>query len=300
VLCDRALLGTFAQNREKVDRATLKQAAHEVFHKPQTRSLLRPLLAGLLLVTTALAVARYQFAGQAPASQLEMPQPKIETEAAVPEPVAEPQPPAEVLEWPQAYPFLRSEEMAYAALFKAWGANYREGDECAQAEAIGLRCLSARGGLDELRQLNLPAVLEMRDGQGQSFHAALVGLDDKAATFAVGEESLAVAPAALATQWDGHYTLLWRKPPLASKKMRPGDYGPDVKWLGMQLAQLAGKADADPGLLYDVALMRQVRQFQSDHGLVVDGTVGPQTMMRLSTLVDETVPKLFREQEAKP
>ena len=34
VLCDRALLGTYAQSKEKVDRATLKQAAREVFHNP--------------------------------------------------------------------------------------------------------------------------------------------------------------------------------------------------------------------------------------------------------------------------
>ena len=32
VLCDRALLGAYVQAKERVDRATLKQAAREVFH----------------------------------------------------------------------------------------------------------------------------------------------------------------------------------------------------------------------------------------------------------------------------
>ena len=34
VLCDRALLGAYSQSKERVDRATLKQAAYEVFHNP--------------------------------------------------------------------------------------------------------------------------------------------------------------------------------------------------------------------------------------------------------------------------
>ena len=46
----------------------------------------------------------------------------------------------------------------------------------------------------------------------------------------------------LAAQWSGHYTLLWRKPPVASKKLQLGDHGPDMKWLGSQLAQIDGKA----------------------------------------------------------
>jgi len=43
VLCDRALLGTYAQGKERVDRATLEQAAREVFHQPspQRRNMLR-------------------------------------------------------------------------------------------------------------------------------------------------------------------------------------------------------------------------------------------------------------------
>src|ERR1035437_7196801 len=48
VLCDRALLGTYVQGRERVDRATLRQAAREVFHNPVSRNMLRPLGAGLL------------------------------------------------------------------------------------------------------------------------------------------------------------------------------------------------------------------------------------------------------------
>ena len=63
VLCDRALLGAYVQGKERVDRATLTQAAREVLHQPtaQRSNMMRPLLAGLaLLAGAALAAALYQ------------------------------------------------------------------------------------------------------------------------------------------------------------------------------------------------------------------------------------------------
>jgi general secretion pathway protein A len=290
VLCDRALLGTYAQSKERVDHATLKQAAREVFYNPAAqRSMMRPLLAGLLLAV--LAAALYLLVAQTPA------QTKAAVQTAAAKPLAAL---PNVLEWPATYPLSRSQEMAYTALFKTWGTDYKGGDACLQAEAIGLRCLTARGGLDELRQLNLPAVLLMRDNQGQKFYATLARLDDSSATFDVGTETRAVALGALAEQWSGHYTLLWRMPPVASKQLRLGDQGPDVEWLGKQLAQLDGKAaETTQGQVFDEAMMRQVKQFQLAQGLIPDGTVGPQTMMRLSGAADKTVPKLNRQQENK-
>jgi general secretion pathway protein A len=291
VLCDRALLGTYAQSKERVDRATLKQATREVFHNAagQPRNMMRPLLAGLLLAV--LAAVLYQTVGKTPSqAKAEAQAVAAKSAAALPD----------VLEWPATYPLSRSQEMAYAALFRAWGADYQGENECRQAEAIGLRCLTARGGLDELRQLNLPAVLLMRDNQGQKFYAMLVRIDRQSATFDVGTETRAVALGALAEQWSGHYTLLWRMPPVVNKQLRLGDQGPDVKWLGKQLAQLHGKAaETTKDQVFDEAMMRQVKQFQLAQGLIPDGAVGPQTLMRLSGAADKTVPKLNREQGVK-
>ena len=251
VLCDRALLGTYVQGKERVDRATLAQAAREVFHLEQPRSLVRPLLVTLVLVLGALlAMTLYQ--------------------------------------------------LAFAALFRAWGADYAGGDACREAESLGLRCRSARAGLDELRRLNRPAVLLMRDDQGQEFHAALVALDDKIATFSMGAETRAVGLGALAAQWAGQYTVLWRMPPDARESIRPGERGPAVQWLMRQLAQAQGRvADAGKDPLFDSALERQVKQFQLAQGLIPDGAVGPQTVMRLAGVGDQAAPKLLPRPEGQ-
>ena len=280
VLCDRALLGAYVQNKERVDRATLAQAAREVLHKPQSR--IWPLLAGLL-ASILLAAVYYR----APV-QTRVAAPVLTPTAVLPV----------ILELPANAP--HSKAPAFAALFRAWGAGYKDADACSQAESIGLRCLTARGGLDELRQLNRPAVLQLHDSQGQEFYATLIRLDDKTATLILGSTSLVVAIISLAEQWSGDYTLLWRPPPVFHQKIRPGASGPDVEWLNKQLAQLHGKpAVANKNLVYEGEMVRQVKQFQLLQGLAPDGSVGAQTMMRLSGAADVAAPKLSRETGGK-
>ena len=305
LLCDRALLGTYVQSKERVDRATLAQAAREVFHQPTAGrgKMTRALLAALILVAGgALAWAVYQ---QEPRETKAVTMQPTHAAAAVPIQAASPasdSKPAlpETLVWSEVEPGSRSKGSAYAALFRAWGVDYRGDDACKQAEGLGLRCRAARGGLDDLRQFNRPAVLQMRDALGQYHSATLIGLDDKTATFATGTKTRTVALGALAAQWSGHYTLLWRMLPDAPRTIRPGERGPAVQWLSKQLAQVQGRAGApatDP--VFDDALVRRLKQFQLAQGLVPDGTLGPQTLARLSSVADQAAPKLLREQGGK-
>ena len=190
--------------------------------------------------------------------------------------------------------------LALEALFRAWGAEYKGGDVCLQAKVMALRCRTTRGGLEELRQINRPAVLLMHDNQGQEFHATLTRLDDQSATFSIGAESRTVAIEALAEQWSGYYTLLWRMPPVSRQKIRLGDSGSDVEWVSKQLAQLHGKsAEATQNAVFDESMIRKVKQFQLAQGITPSGIVGSQTIMRLSSVADMTAPKLSREQKGK-
>jgi general secretion pathway protein A len=140
----------------------------------------------------------------------------------------------------------------------------------------------------------------MRDAEGREFHAALVGLTDKSATFAFGAETRTVALGVLASQWAGQYTLFWRMPPDAQESIRSGDRGAAVQWLSRQLALAQGRvADTGKDPLFDAALERQVKQFQLAQGLIPDGAVGPQTLMRLAGVGDQSAPKLMPEHGGK-
>jgi len=200
VLCDRSLLGTYVQGKERVDRATLAQAAREVFHQPRRRSLVQPLMAILVLMLVGLlALKMYQLdqadAGIAAAS------------------AARPAPGCAgrggrggcaegdrgdagrggghggVAGMAGGSCVKRQRCAGIRGVVSRLGADYRGADACRQAEILGLRCYSARGGLDELRAMNLPAVLLLSDNQGREFQAMLSALDRDSASFALGDRT---------------------------------------------------------------------------------------------------------------
>jgi general secretion pathway protein A len=300
VICDRALLGAFVQGKERVDASTLAKAAREVLQSPaalpgRRQRALAAVLAVVAMVGLVVAVNRVEQRESAPPAQ-----------PAAPTPLAAATPPVQAIEkdsaivtsdpeWPGDLSPSRSQTLAYAALFRAWGLDYAGGDACREAARQGLRCRTARSGLDELRQLNRPAVLLMRNKRGQEYYAALTGLGDDEVTLVLGEETKHVSLDALADQWAGHYTLLWRLPPEAGEGIKAGERGPAVAWLNRQLALAQGRtADAATDPVFDEVLARHLKQFQLAAGLIPDGAVGPQTLMRLGSVRDKTAPALAR------
>jgi general secretion pathway protein A len=183
-------------------------------------------------------------------------------------------------------------------LFTAWGARYQAGDPCRQAEAIGLRCRSQRGSLVELHQLNLPAVLALRDKQGLTFQATLLGLTTEHASLMIAESRVNVNLGDLARHWTGDYRLFWRAPAAVQETLRPGASGAGVAWVINQLAKLEGQTQANiepdnETALYDDALSTRIKQFQRSRGLNPDGNVGPNTLIHLLGESDATAPRLL-------
>ena len=327
VLCDRALLGAFVQGKERVDRATLAQAAREVFgQQPKPQGImLRALLGSMVLLAGgALAFFVYQhnqvsskvtIAQKTTIKQVkpDMPTKPVKSPQALTPKPSSSQPATvsldakpvlvlpTVLEFPENMPRTSSGAMAYAALFQAWQADYREGgDPCRQAEAVGLRCRTARGGLEELRQLNLPAVLYLLDNKGQAFYATLTKLEGESATFVTGTETRVISLGALASQWSGNYTLLLHLPLAVHDNIPIGAQGPAVQWLSRQLAQIQGRTLAtSTASIFDDDLKRYLKQFQLSQGLIPDGAAGPQTLARLGAMTDQTAPRLSQLQGGK-
>jgi general secretion pathway protein A len=315
VLCDRALLGAFVQGKERVDRATLAQAAREVFGqqpKPE-RNMQRALLGSLLLLMAGvLAFSLYQQNHAAPkvalaqkenvksltASQASTSQALTSQTVSVSTDAKPKEALLTTLEFPADTLRTRSRAMAYAALFQAWQASYQEGgDPCRQAVTLGLRCRTARGGLDELRQFNVPAVLYLLDNQGQAFYATLTKLEGESATFVTGSETKIVSLSALASQWSGYYTQLLHLPIDARDSIAMGMHGPAVQWLSQQLALAQGRiVETSAATIFDDDLKSQLKQFQLSHGLIPDGLARPQTLARLSAMTDQSAPKLSQQQ----
>jgi general secretion pathway protein A len=277
------LLGAYAQGKDSVDKPTLVKAAREIFGESkiykQNSKTFRWALAGLLLIVslTVLATTLYNHKSQ-PMAVKTSERLKLNT-----------------LQWPADQPINHSKEMAYKSLLKQWGVIYKpnNGGACQQAQARGLRCLDAQGSLINLLQLNRPTVLKLFDDQGREFYATLTALKGQTATFAIGTETRIVDVKDIAPRWFGDYTLLWRTPPSYQVAIKPGDQGPVVQWLYKQLSLIQGQTvQPQKNVIFDNALVRQVKKFQLANGLVPDGIVGPQTLIHLNTAAGSNEPLL--------
>ena len=299
VLCDRALLGAYAQGKECVDSATLKRAAREVFPAAARQRISLRWGLGLAAIAAVAAFALLAWdRHETPRAEAVAATPPATPPAPAPAPTEAPAPAQEKLIWPQEEPRSDSHARAYAALFKAWDNRYQGTDACQEALRLGLLCRNVRGSLTELRQLNRPAVLSLQDADdaGQHFYATLLKLDKDEASFAVGNSVQKLALAALAEQWSGQYFMLWRKPPEPGASFQPGGHGEAVVWLERQLALAEGQAArTDKDIRFDAAMVRRIRRFQLSQDLEPDGTVGPKTLMRLAGVGDAQAPKLLEE-----
>ena len=164
-------------------------------------------------------------------------------------------------------------------------------DPCEGARTQRLYCYSGITNLGSLQDYDRPAILTLRnEADGERYYATLLGLDEDYATlaFAHGVETVAVAE--LEARWRGRFQLLWRGSPNGATLIRPGSSGANVAWLTRTLAD-AGIA-VEPSERFDAAVVAAVKSFQRDHALVADGIVGRQTLMRLNSIGDPSIPRL--------
>ncbi len=310
VICDRALLGAYAQGNDGIDKATLKKAAKEVLgeRKEGKRGLGKTtkwLLAGLGLTIggAMLATAYYK----------QMPQPApsptpveiIEQHTAEPAEQAPPTPAEEIItqqefasiEWPQEQPLDDSRNIAFQSLFLHWGIDYDPAaapDPCKFAETQHLRCLDLTGSLDSLIHLNRPAILTLSSGEGEEFYATVVSVSGQLTTLTLGRETKKVRTEDILPKWYGDFTLLWAAPSQYEEAIQPGESGAVVEWLESKMAEIKGRPPRfNPNLTFDDQLVQEVKQFQFTKNLVPDGIVGPLTIVHLNSEANAQVPKLI-------
>jgi general secretion pathway protein A len=323
IICDRALLGAYVERCNRVDWWVLNRAAKEILGAAERRpsrwrwALLPLMLMGLLLAGFLLPGGRELLALMRPATaplvqsdtQSELTPAVVEAPELLPEPVAETAE-AEVVElspalakpadwqWPDETDLAATEVLAYQGLFRRWGLDFDPRQApvvCSFARLHRLGCLQQVANLDELLKLNLPAVINLHNRSGQSFHATLVALDGPtaSATLELAGELQRVDLAELRLAMHGSQLLLWRMPPGYREPIRPESSSPVVPWLEARLAQLQGRAAAlQPRQHYDEPLQLQVLAFQHHYQLVTDAVIGPQTLIQLSALTEPGVPLL--------
>ncbi|MBU1190447.1 MAG: AAA family ATPase [Gammaproteobacteria bacterium] len=326
VICDRALLGAYVEDKRRVDRTILRHAANEVLPEfrgnqdskplswPWAAAILVFALAGSALwwerfvTPTAESESLSQIAespalitNPSDADELQASQQNTEAVAELADPNLLPPPDpleSDMLPEPSGLPERlsaavdeSSELRAWSGLFKLWNMALYLDDQllpCDQAAKQGMRCLIRSGNWTQLRSFDRPAILQMIAPSGQRVSVLLRGLQGDQALIELGSEVMRLPISEIDAHWHGQFMLLWRSP-IRSESLRPGARGEDVVWLRTLLDRLlpgSATPSATPNL-YDAALTEQVRHFQSSEALEPDGVVGTMTLIHLNS-ADQT------------
>ncbi len=287
VICDRALLGAYTEDRHDVDAAMVRRAAGEVYGRTLAPVWLLPaavactlllLLAGAALAWRYLPLPHLSFASHH----------NVARAAAAAAPIAPPKPPPTLPELLATDPTATTADAAFTALFTLWNASYTPGpaDPCTQAVAQKLNCVTLHSSLAQLRDLKRPAILMLVDDAGAPRQVVLAGIGTDGAALQVGARNIHIAISELSRYWYGDCVVLWRPANLPVNVLRLGMHGPAVRSLRTQLLQ-ASSAPADPGhnFSFDDELTQLVEDFQRAHHLTVDGVAGVETQLLLDAVL---------------
>jgi general secretion pathway protein A len=298
LLCDRALLGAFANSQATVDRATVDKAGAEVFDMPAAppaRWRRTAAVVGLGLVAAAGLVATANrltegvavppLAVQPPALP---PEPPVVASAAVV--AAAPPTPASAI--PPT--LLRDRDDAWRELAQEWKAEPGDGEPCKGLQKEQVHCFSKNLNLALIRELGRPGILTLDPNSGSPSYAVLTALTRDSATLRAAGTEQTVTLAALAVRWQGDFATLWRAPPGYTLRSAGAPTGETLDWMAERLATVNG-LPAPTGRRDATALKNQLRAFQLAQGLVADGQVGPMTFMQLNRVAGVEEPRLRTE-----
>jgi general secretion pathway protein A len=289
IICDRALLGAFTEDRHVAGASVIRRAAGEVLGRSvQPRWL--PWLLGTgavtaMAVSAALLVPRFW---SSPASA----GPVAASAAPAAAPAATKAAPAPTLDQLLAQHGGETDpDNAFNKLFALWGMRYIAGqvDPCSQAMQAGLECLTQRGSLAQLRLFNRPAVLNVIDSKGNAHQLVLAGLDDEHALVDLGGAQREIGIGDLSSAWFGDYVLLWKPAVGGSQPLALGSRDARVRWLRDSLRRVNGLPAENPASdRYDASVVTLVEEFQRRNRLAVDGIAGVQTQVALDAALNDT------------
>lgn len=314
VICDRALLGAYSNEIRRVNRRTIRRAAAEITGKAQTANWLRwavPVFGAAAAGVIAMAFLslldeRRELIDDA----IDSPIASAAAAQAKPQPVADV---AEVTE-PTVEESLDARlrlaadltgtESALATLMRLWGIDHQSGAQaCTQAAAAGYECLFQRGSWSGLKRYDRPAVLTLVDSKGAAHSIVLTAIEGETLDLSIGGVTVTHLLDEVSDMWFGQYLLLWRPPNGSPAALGPGSRGANVVWLRQSLAAIDARyqtANTNSDV-FDDELQEQVRVFQRDHRIDVDGLAGHQTQIIINTLLapDDTprltIPRLAQE-----
>jgi general secretion pathway protein A len=311
IICDRALLGAYARNRQRIGPLIVRKASRETSgYIPFYRRIPLALITAIALLAV-LAFGGVAYFNPKVRSSLGWNEGTVATKSFTAPPserAVSAGEPGKIIggsgnKNPNNATLINiisqsspSNVSGFADLYALWGVKISRkalSSGCKAGAAEGFECLFQTGNWPKLRRYNLPAILELLLPNGLRRQVVLCGLSKETATLIINERRYECPILEIDRLWDGSFILLW-KPPFSERKLSSGAQGEPVQWVQRALNQLESlPLNTSVSGVYDDSLAMRVKAFQLNNSLVPDGYVGSETLIRLVLALEGShVPRL--------
>ena len=317
LVCHQAMVAAYASGQKTVSAKLVSQSAKEILsEKKATGNSKIALIVAAGLIVGALALATiYKSTGLFSSLQAapELTPPPVDVPKAKQPPAEVMVKTAEVAATVEDSPVTVEIEQQPApmanpltGLLAIWGIDsaevysQEELTSVADLQKLRMEKISA-ASLGFIEKVNRPGIVWLRGDNGYLKTYVLAELDDSTVTLQNRQGATTIDRESFAKNWNGVYLYLW-KPPLgySAPLTVTGNIADRLQinpqvidWLQRQLLAIDQASErVISGGRYTPAVAQQVLLFQQQQGLVADGILGRETLMRLNQLGQELIPQL--------
>jgi len=279
LICDRALLGCYAQEQTLIRNAHIQQAYIEVSgHKTIRPFHIRSALVYAALLATFALVTTQLWQSKSPPTPIK-PAIAVQKNSVIKSPEIK----ANV--WDEIAR-ISTQDLSFQTLANAWSLSFSPEEKmsfCQQLAAQHHPCLRIKSNLAQLRDLDRPALIRLSSEQGADYTAVITGLKGSQATLSLGDKSWSVSTQALESYWYADFTILWHAPKDFNGPVRRHTTGDIITQITAMLDKVQGQMIPPQKKDYMTPiLIERIKTFQRSVGLTPDGTAGTNTFIQLN------------------
>lgn len=313
VLCERLLLGAYAQNQHNIDKQIFASAAKEVAgtatHQEEKVAAARTSWHALLVAVVAIVMVAVWFLLP---DELSTSSASSANAGAVNEPTqssslfASSSSAASSSAQNEQSPLIAmaTRDLVAAQLVLFDHLSLAVGDTinpCLASVAVNYSCEKVRlASWDELKDINRPGLMTLATSDKKWVYLLLVGLSENYMLIIENGVERIIPWRDIAPLWTGDFYYVWSRPQGFEKTLQLGDKSDLVTWVAEQFAQLDQQPAPLTRQFFTEKLKKRVELFQRTQNILPDGVIGAQTLRRLNEVLGVDKPLVQLDEQKIP
>lgn len=313
VLCERLLLGAYAQNQHNIDKQIFASAAKEVAgtatHQEEKVAAARTSWHALLVAVVAAVMVAVWFllpdelsTSSAPLANAEPVNEPTQSSSLFASSSSTASSSAQNEQSPLIAMATRDLVAAQLVLFDHL--SLAVGDitnPCLASVAVNYSCEKVRlASWDELKDINRPGLMTLATSDKKWVYLLLVGLSENYVLIIENGVERIIPWRDIAPLWTGDFYYVWSRPQGFEKSLQLGDKSDLVTWVAEQFAQLDQQPAPLTRQFYTEKLKKRVELFQRTQNILPDGVIGAQTLRRLNEVLGVDKPLVQLDEQKIP